>query len=79
MGLLVKVHIHPYLCCIAVMKKFLYLDINECHNIPCHHNCTNTAGSYVCSCNTGYVMGGSVCTGKLFLLLLYVCMRDTCA
>ena len=37
--------------------KIILLDINECddedsHN--CEHNCTNTAGSFECSCNSGY-------------------------
>ena len=31
-------------------------DLNECaqNNGGCSHTCTNTEGSYVCSCNVGY-------------------------
>ncbi|XP_059169376.1 mucin-like protein [Physella acuta] len=32
-------------------------DIDECEdNTTCHQNCTNTEGSYICSCNNGYVL-----------------------
>ena len=35
---------------------FRYTDINECldGNGGCEHNCTNTDGSYLCSCRNGY-------------------------
>ena len=46
----------------------IYPDINECEvsNGGCDHICTNTAGSFQCSCNQGYGLGsdGSSCTGK---------------
>ena len=34
------------------------LDINECstNNGGCAHTCTNTIGSYACSCNTGFTL-----------------------
>ena len=34
----------------------LLIDINECSEASdgCAQNCTNTNGSYTCSCNTGY-------------------------
>ena len=28
------------------------LDINECSQNICHHPCTNTNGSYYCSCDS---------------------------
>ena len=52
-----------YLCLIFC------IDINECVlNIDlCEHTCTNTVGSYQCSCNTGYYLesNGYNCTGTL--------------
>jgi len=42
------------------------LDINEClqPNPPCEHTCTNTQGSYVCSCDPGYTLNRDNCEGK---------------
>ena len=48
--------------------NIILLDINECdedsHN--CEHNCTNTAGSFACSCNSGYRLddNGRNCSGR---------------
>ena len=44
-------------------------DIDECENDElnnCHEdaNCTNTEGSFDCSCNDGYSGSGTECTGK---------------
>ena len=30
------------------------LDVNECDDSPCDQLCTNTDGSYECSCGDGY-------------------------
>ena len=37
---------------------FIYTDTNECltNNGGCHHICTNTEGSFKCSCNTSYIL-----------------------
>ena len=44
------------------------LDINECNtnNGGCATTCTNTNGSYECSCNTGYELNNDLhhCNGK---------------
>ena len=45
--------------CIGICINYiiiLLIDINECSEATddCAHNCTNTNGSYTCSCNTGY-------------------------
>ena len=62
------------------MFVVLRADINECGSIDlnnCDENaqCTNTDGSYTCSCNTGYVGDGVSCTSKLATTLLAIlCM-----
>lgn len=44
------------------------LDQNEClnGNNNCTHVCINTNGSYICSCNSGYVLGSdnNTCYGE---------------
>ena len=42
-----------------------YIEVNECNqgNGGCEHTCTNTAGSFYCSCNTGYQLSGKHCSG----------------
>ena len=49
-----------------------YADINECEvddSNNCHENaqCTNTVGSFTCSCNPGYTGDGVNCTSTLLL------------
>ena len=38
-----------------------YIDINECNsaNGGCEHICTNTIGSFICSCDTSYQLDGN--------------------
>ena len=44
------------------------VDINECNtnNGGCNQVCTNTIGSFECSCNTGYELSANplICVGK---------------
>ena len=63
--------LNMYLIFIAVTKfsyNIILLDINECdegsHN--CEHICTNTVGSFECSCNSGYRLddNGRNCLGR---------------
>lgn len=45
-----------------------YPDVDEClsDNGGCDHNCTDSDGSYTCSCNNGYQLNsdGHKCDGK---------------
>jgi len=52
-----------------MMVSVIFLpDVNECitDNGNCEQNCTNTIGSFYCSCWTGYRLdeNGKNCTGK---------------
>ena len=52
-----------------------YVDINECagvNNCSYDSNCTNTLGSYQCSCHDGYLDEGNgyTCTGMLLFILI---------
>lgn len=44
-------------------------DVDECqtNNGGCEHTCTNTEGSFECSCNPGFSLlsDGTNCNGKL--------------
>ena len=58
-----------YIYCIFVQVVLIKIivDINECNvnNGGCEHSCTNTVGSYTCSCNTGYQLNLGHCSGNL--------------
>ena len=53
-----------------------FLDINECIAQPCPllSICTNTAGSYQCSCKPGYVFDFDVgrCSGTILVKLNFI-------
>ncbi len=44
-----------------------FLDIDECvvntHDCAAEANCTNTAGSFICTCKDGYEGNGKTCQG----------------
>ena len=50
------------------------IDIDECLLSPCNHTCTNTAGSFQCSCNDGYELDddGRTCNGVLYMCTMNV-------
>ena len=56
------------------------LDINECDtaNGGCEHNCTNTVGSFICSCYTGYQLDGNElnCNGENTFIMAIQRVRD---
>ena len=42
----------------------LTLDTDECQLVSsCDQICTNTRGSFVCSCHDGYRWNGNICVG----------------
>ena len=53
----------------APSPKKIVKYINECeigaHNCDRHAVCTNTAGSFKCSCSPGWIGDGIKCTGGL--------------
>ena len=61
---LIYKHLITLLLCIITTS-----DINECstNNGGCAHTCTNSVGSYACSCNTGFALDtdNHGCIGKL--------------
>ena len=58
----VRTYVHTY-----VYSIIIYSDIDECVEgfDGCNHNCTNTDGSYFCTCLDGYELDGDnqTCTG----------------
>ena len=55
-------------CCVVI-------DVNECanNNGNCHSqaNCTNTPGTFTCTCLDGYSGDGITCSGKEWTIVLY--------
>ena len=50
----------------CLMLACTTVDINECEGYnDCHQICTNTEGSYYCSCDNGFVLAADnrTCTG----------------
>ena len=50
---------------IYIYISFSILDVDECSNNPCHSNatCSNTLGSFTCTCKKGLTGDGRSCTG----------------
>ena len=57
-----------------------FVDINECNeeNGGCSQICTNTFGSYDCSCEEGYTLdfNGFNCTGRYIKLYIHVKSKE---
>ena len=51
----------------AIAILYINADIDECQNSPCESNCTNTVGSFTCSCPAMYIVAsdGLTCIGKI--------------
>ena len=52
-----------------MLSSCMLLDINECqtNNGGCQHNCSNSVGSFQCSCLSGYALDSDDlrCSGKI--------------
>ena len=58
--------------CFSFCSRLIFMhsfvtDINECDRNPCHSDaqCTNTDGSFMCTCKIGYTGNGFACTGMV--------------
>ena len=60
---------------------FICLDIDECSADPslCHENadCSNSKGSYSCTCRIGFTGDGKTCQGIFLANFAYVCGGNT--
>ena len=63
------------------MCTALHADINECengdNNCSENSNCTNTEGSFTCSCNPGYTGDGVNCTSESSPITLVIVLYRT--
>lgn len=65
-------HNFIWLCTSCPSSNLPYIDVNECSNSSLHYCqqvCVNSAGSFSCSCNSGYSLNSDrrTCTGKTVL------------
>ena len=56
----------------------LFLDIDECLGNPCDRNaiCSNTAGSFSCTCKNGYSGNGTACNGMKLHCYVVLCFMN---
>ena len=52
----------------VLYHRFMYADVDECSDgiHDCMQNCNNTLGSYICTCDSGFIIDadGRTCDGK---------------
>ena len=56
-------------CHVIVLQTAVIIDVDECsigqHNCNQNAECTNTIGSFICTCRTGYEGNGLFCQGLI--------------
>ena len=64
----------------AIAVLYINADIDECQNSPCESNCSNTVGSFICSCPAMYTVAsdGLNCVGKISSCLVKGCSYTDC-
>jgi len=74
-GVCVCVCVWVCVWCSPVVHVTWCVEIDECAATPpvCgpHSNCTNTPGSYQCTCHAGFRRDGTLCTGKCRTIIAY--------
>lgn len=78
----VAVHVNNCVLCLIFLLIYSNVDISECnteslsqqhshyaHNCHLDANCTNTKGSFYCTCLNGYSGNGVTCTGKKYVYI----------
>ena len=63
----------PFNFFFSSINMFVVLDIDECDasSLVCdiNANCSNTRGSYICTCKSGYTGDGKMCQGMINVVL----------
>ena len=70
-GLVIQVCMWVSLYYFSIALFCCYSDRDECfYDSPCdiNANCTNTEGSFLCTCREGYKGNGSYCEGKKYCI-----------
>jgi hypothetical protein len=67
--------LHTCICVTLVFIGIMFADTSDVvegdvENGGCKQNCTNTRGSYICSCDTGYILNAD--QHAFFLQFLYL-------
>ena len=58
----------------CIIFWFSVTDVDECsggtHDCDSNADCTNTVGSFSCSCQSGYNGDGQTCTGRCVIVVV---------
>ena len=59
-------------------RTLIIVEIDECLDDPCDLNatCTNTDGSYICECSSGFTGDGETCISEFVIHFLSVLLHE---